>query len=322
MFFSEYVEGSGNNQALEIFNGTGSAVDLAAGGYTVEIYFDGSPTPGQTIKLTGTVAPGAVYVVARSSAAAAIVSRAHQTASGSWFDGNDTVVLRKGSVRLDVIGQVGFDPGSAWGWGEHSTADCTLRRNYCQGDPNGSNSFSPIGWWQAYPVDTFDGLGTHSADCPSLPIPLSLLYVAGAVLTIGIALLVSTWARRKGVKLGIWGTFLYWLAAYWVLMPVAEFIAARGDARTMGLAATVEIAVISVTSGVIVGWRQRDRLEGVLQWIAVIILSYVPIALSFGDAGTRLSDIAGFSVWGMVALSLVLYQAAFLLTRSLRQRRR
>ena len=28
LFFSEYIEGSGNNKALEIYNGTGAAVDL------------------------------------------------------------------------------------------------------------------------------------------------------------------------------------------------------------------------------------------------------------------------------------------------------
>ena len=33
LFFSEYIEGTSFNKALEIFNGTGSAVDLAAGGY-------------------------------------------------------------------------------------------------------------------------------------------------------------------------------------------------------------------------------------------------------------------------------------------------
>ena len=35
LFFSEYVEGSSNNKALEIYNGTGTTVDLAAGGYEV-----------------------------------------------------------------------------------------------------------------------------------------------------------------------------------------------------------------------------------------------------------------------------------------------
>ena len=33
LFFSEYVEGAGNDKALEIYNGTGAPVDLSAGGY-------------------------------------------------------------------------------------------------------------------------------------------------------------------------------------------------------------------------------------------------------------------------------------------------
>ncbi len=37
-----------------------------------------------------------------------------QTASG-WFNGDDAVVLRKGTTVIDVIGQIGFDPGSEWG---------------------------------------------------------------------------------------------------------------------------------------------------------------------------------------------------------------
>ena len=42
LFFSEYVEGSSNNKALEIYNGTGAAVDLAAGNYSVQMCFNGS----------------------------------------------------------------------------------------------------------------------------------------------------------------------------------------------------------------------------------------------------------------------------------------
>ena len=44
LFFSEYIEGSSNNKALEIFNGTGAPVNLATGGYTVQMYFNGSTT--------------------------------------------------------------------------------------------------------------------------------------------------------------------------------------------------------------------------------------------------------------------------------------
>src|SRR5262249_21633120 len=58
VFISEYIEGTSNNKALEIYNGTGASVDLAAGGYQVEMYFNGSASAGLTIPLTGTVTDG------------------------------------------------------------------------------------------------------------------------------------------------------------------------------------------------------------------------------------------------------------------------
>ena len=42
VLMSEYIEGSGFNKAIEIYNGTGGAVDLAAGLYTLELYSNGS----------------------------------------------------------------------------------------------------------------------------------------------------------------------------------------------------------------------------------------------------------------------------------------
>ncbi|MGH3015620.1 MAG: hypothetical protein ACRDNN_11790, partial [Gaiellaceae bacterium] len=56
LFFSEYVEGSSNNKALEIYNGTGAPVDLGANAYNVQMYFNGSSSAGLTINLVGTVA--------------------------------------------------------------------------------------------------------------------------------------------------------------------------------------------------------------------------------------------------------------------------
>src|SRR5262245_22561040 len=71
LFFSEYIEGSSNNKALEIFNGTASAIDLAASGYNVQMFFNGNPVATLTIDLIGTVAPGDVFVLAQSAAAPA-----------------------------------------------------------------------------------------------------------------------------------------------------------------------------------------------------------------------------------------------------------
>jgi len=42
LFFSEYIEGSSYNKALEIYNGTGSTINLTAGSYDVQMFFNGS----------------------------------------------------------------------------------------------------------------------------------------------------------------------------------------------------------------------------------------------------------------------------------------
>jgi predicted extracellular nuclease len=167
LFLSEYIEGSSNNKALEIFNGTGSTVDLAADGYNIQMFFNGNPSAGLTINLTGSVADGDVFVIAHSSANATILAAADQTNGSGWFNGDDAVVLRKSTTVLDVVGQVGFDPGTEWGTGLTSTADNTLRREatVCAGDADGSNAFGPATEWTGFAQDTFDGLGSHTASC-------------------------------------------------------------------------------------------------------------------------------------------------------------
>jgi hypothetical protein len=164
LFFSEYIEGTSNNKALEIFNGTGAPVDLAGGGYNVQVFFNGSPTAGLTINLTGTVAADDVFVLAQSTADPVILAQADQTNGAGWFNGDDAVVLRRAVTFVDVVGQIGFDPGTEWGAGNASTADNTLRRNGTihAGDSFGSDAFDPAVEWIGFATNTFDGLGSHT----------------------------------------------------------------------------------------------------------------------------------------------------------------
>ncbi len=169
LFFSEYIEGTSNNKALEIMNPSGATVNLATGGYNVQMFFNGSSAAGLTINLTGSVASGDVYVLAQASANATILAQADQTNGAGWFNGDDAVVLRKGTTMIDVIGQVGFDPGSEWGAGLASTADNTLRRKagIAAGDPLGNDGFDPAVEWDGFATDTFSGLGCHGVgDAP------------------------------------------------------------------------------------------------------------------------------------------------------------
>lgn len=168
LLFSEYIEGSSNNKALEIFNSTGAAIDLAASGYVVQYYFNGATTAGLTISLTGTVAAGDVFVLAQSSANATILAQADQTNGAGWFNGDDAIVLRQGGASgtiIDSIGQIGFDPGTEWGTGLTSTADNTLRRktSATTGDTNPNDLFDPSVQWDGFATDTLDGLGSYAA---------------------------------------------------------------------------------------------------------------------------------------------------------------
>ncbi|MEO5563650.1 MAG: ExeM/NucH family extracellular endonuclease [Chitinophagaceae bacterium] len=170
VFISEYVEGSSNNKAIELYNGTGAAIDLTSGNYVIQMYFNGSATATTVISLTGTVAPGSVFVLAQSSATFAASSFVNQTNAASWYNGDDAVVLRKGGAGgtiVDAFGQLGFDPGTEWGTALVSTADNTLRRksSRCSGDVNASDVFDPSIEWDGFAQDTFDGLGSHSSSC-------------------------------------------------------------------------------------------------------------------------------------------------------------
>lgn len=68
--------------------------------------------------------------------------------------------------NLDIIGQIGFDPGTEWGSGNLSTNDATIRRksDICYGDSDGSDPFVLSGYTD-FASGTLDGLGSHTASC-------------------------------------------------------------------------------------------------------------------------------------------------------------
>jgi predicted extracellular nuclease len=68
-------------------------------------------------------------------------------------------------TNVDVFGEIGFNPGTAWG--PPSTMDNTLRRKpaVCAGDPDGSDPFDPSVEWDEFGTNNFDGLGAHAVTC-------------------------------------------------------------------------------------------------------------------------------------------------------------
>jgi hypothetical protein len=156
------------------------------------MFFNGSPSAGLTISLTGTIQPYDVFVLAQSAASSTILAQADQTNGSGWFNGDDAVVLRKGTTILDVIGQVGFDPGTEWGSGLTSTADNTLRRKegVGAGDTNGGDAFVPSVEWDGFATDTFDGLGRHG-DAPAVASTTPAPGAVGVAATANISIVFS-----------------------------------------------------------------------------------------------------------------------------------
>lgn len=164
LIISEYVEGSGNNKALEFYNSGSQVLDLSA--YRVEFYFNGASAAGRSIDLSGSLAPGKTFVLANGVADPALLALASQRVEGSWFNGNDAVLLRRrGGEILDSLGQVGFNPGTTWGSGDVQTLDRSLVRkaDIRDGDSDPSDAFDPAAQWLGYPRDTFANLGQHGA---------------------------------------------------------------------------------------------------------------------------------------------------------------
>lgn len=167
LFFSEYIEGSSNNKAIEIYNGTGAPVDLST--YSIERYTNGSPTVSNSLALSGTLTDGDVFIIANSNADLAdITSQADLTNNSVLqFNGDDTVTLSNNGTILDVIGQIGVDPGSAWSNNGVSTQNSTLVRKstVTTGDSDGTDVFDPSAEWDGFAQNTTANLGFHTGSC-------------------------------------------------------------------------------------------------------------------------------------------------------------
>jgi uncharacterized protein len=176
LFFSEYIEGSSFNKALEIYNPTTQTVNLS--NYAIKIYANsvttvgpGASTPSGSLTLTGTLSPGSVVVIVHASATSTFSVPGRITNSVvTNFNGNDPVTLEKLGVVVDRIGQVGYNPGVAWtgivGASTVSMQDQTLRRKSSVkvGNNNATAVFVVTDEWDSFPINTANGLGAHTVD--------------------------------------------------------------------------------------------------------------------------------------------------------------
>ena len=107
LIISEYVEGSSYEKAIELYNSSDSAVDLAD--YQLVKFSNGSETSTSSLQLSGSLPAGATYVIAHSRASEALQAKA-QLINGSVtnFNGDDPVALQNTAGQtLDLIGEFG-----------------------------------------------------------------------------------------------------------------------------------------------------------------------------------------------------------------------
>ena len=196
LFISEYVEGPGNNNAIEIYNPTPNVINLS--GYTINRYSNGASSGPEVWPLSGSIASGDVVVVGNGQVDSVWVSTYwslpvdpvfynllddhcdgdYDANSTFYFNGDDAMTLEYNGTSVDIFGKVGEDPGGAWTddvtagytdanggtwWTKRQTL---IRKSTVQiGVSQNPILFDPTLEYDSLPDATYSNLGSHTCDC-------------------------------------------------------------------------------------------------------------------------------------------------------------
>jgi hypothetical protein len=191
LFISEYVEGSGNDKALELYNPTSATINLT--GYRIERFSNGQATSasGGILSLTGSVAPYSTFVITNGQTSTSPSSPACSPAlqamadqldgvypAPTYMNGNDAIVLFKNALIIDIFAKTGdasISTSESWSdefpydgsVGAWWTKDQTLVRKatVMAGVSVNPDPFIVTVEWDSLPKDTWTGLGSHTCDC-------------------------------------------------------------------------------------------------------------------------------------------------------------
>lgn len=160
LFFSEYVEGSGNNKGVEIYNPTNQTIDLT--NYWVARFSNGESTftSGGITQLTGTLEPYKTHILVNGQTTSTPTSPAcdpalqaianqldHDYPAPMYMNGNDAIALLKtpngetplenmsNVTSVDLIGQIGLGSAISSETGWSYVKDSTLTYNNSAGEP-------------------------------------------------------------------------------------------------------------------------------------------------------------------------------------------
>ncbi|MDZ4824069.1 MAG: T9SS type A sorting domain-containing protein [Flavobacteriales bacterium] len=161
LFFSEYVEGTSDNKAIEVFNPTNFELNLEE--YEIALYHNGNSDPTTTFLIPGTLGPQQSFVIVNQEASATLLDLGDVTSFVTEFNGDDVIELRHNGIPIDVFGIVGTDPGNFWTVNGGNSMDHTLVRKPTVTSPVTDWAVGQT-QWDVYPVDDFSHLGTHEYD--------------------------------------------------------------------------------------------------------------------------------------------------------------
>ncbi|WP_428235893.1 T9SS type A sorting domain-containing protein [Gracilimonas sp.] len=174
LFFSEYIEGSSNNKAWEIYNPNSTPVNLDD--YQVAQSSNGDGWEFYHTFPTGASIPGyGTYVITTDQVSSSLYNTDFADETLSWpsmthHNGNDARALihisGTDTTFLDVFGDPNSDANWAVGDSVEATKDHTLVRkpNVSTGNTTALGSFGTddaSSEWIVYPQNDFGGLGAH-----------------------------------------------------------------------------------------------------------------------------------------------------------------
>ena len=178
LFFSEYIEGSSNNKAIELYNPTSAAIDLSS--YQIAQSSNGNGWAYYHTFPTGaTIGAGDVWVIANDGVSSTYFDVANADEVLSYpsvvhHNGDDARAIIKISgtdtTFLDIIGDPDNDPGSGWDVAGVSaaTANHTLLRDtgtlWGNTDWTSSAGDATSSEWTVYDQNYFDNLGGYPND--------------------------------------------------------------------------------------------------------------------------------------------------------------
>jgi hypothetical protein len=196
LFISEYVEGPGNNNAIEIYNPTNGIIDLQ--GYIINRYSNGASSGPESWQLGGAIASGDAIVVGNGQVDSVWVSTYwslpvdptfysnldfhcngdYDANSTFYFNGDDAMTLEKDGNIIDIFGKVGEDPGSAWtddltaGYTDANGGTWWTKRQTLIRKPSIKTGvtlnpilFNPTAEYDSLPDATYTEMGSHTCDC-------------------------------------------------------------------------------------------------------------------------------------------------------------